>query len=285
MKKKEAGTSTEAEEPFDVGERIAETIDLARELGARQEWGAACEVLRPLAQAAPGAGELWLQIAQWEKLDGRFNDAQATLKHALSFNAEQGETRLLLWRGLVEATAEAQDWNACIEACSQAVEAAQGERQSAGHSEAYDGHDHRILEIMATACAHEGRYEDAVSVARELLKASPRDPLHRMRLGSLLQAVGRIGEACREFELVTRLSPGTPFAQDAETALDMLEKSQIQQILMRASEERAFSWHLERDMEGALAEHAFYLSDSGLDTLRQMIEDGRPALSPTQRVH
>jgi tetratricopeptide (TPR) repeat protein len=274
----------ESSEP-DVSERIEETIELARELGGREQWTAACEVLRPLAQAALGASELWLQIAQWEKLDGRLSDAQATLRHALQLNAGRDEVCVTLWQGLVEATAEASEWSGCIEACGEALKVSRRLRAASRQREAYDGRDHRILEIMATACAHEGRYDEAVAVVRELLKASPRDPLHRMRLGSLLQASGRIGDASREFELVTHLAPGTAFGNDAETALDLLEKSQIQQILMRAGEERAFGWHLERDLEGALADHAFYLSDSGMETLRQMIEDGRPSLSTAPRVH
>ena len=95
-----------------------------------------------------------------------------------------------------------------------------------------------------------------------------------MRLASLLQAEGKNGEAVREFERVLAMAPNSMFGTDAEAAIEALDRAQIQQILLRAGEQRIFGLYLERDMDTTLDENAFYLSENGRETLRQMVWDG-----------
>lgn len=287
----------------------------SRALASKQKWAGACRALRPLAEEVPGAVDLWLQIARWELADGRGEDASATLRQAIELNEARADNLAALWHALTEHLFEAQQWAQASEAAVQGVQASRSlarqnsrkqqepaakslaaqawERASASESQAERGHgelrarslrEHELLEMLATARAHEGRFEEAGDAMRSLLNLSPRDPLHRMRLASLLQSHGALGEASREFERVLESVPGTFFAQDAEAALDMLDKAQIQQILMRAGEQRSFGLRLERDLEGTLETHSFYLSESGRESLRQMIDDGRPDLSRPPRV-
>lgn len=279
-----------------------EVIDAARDLGREQKWGEAAQVLAPLIESLPGAVELWLQLAQWQQLAGDVRAAQSTLRRAIEKNSEHAALTLALWHALAQHLFEAQEWAQAAQAATKALSLARrlfprlgrsvpslalarGEWARGGELRAEQLREHELLEMLATSRAHEGKFEAAGQAMRELLALSPRDPLHRMRLASLLQSHGALGEAAREFERVMEMVPETFFASDAEAALDVLDKAQIQQILTRASEERDFGHRLERDMDSTLIVHAFHLSEGGRESLRQMIDDGRPDLSSAPRVH
>ncbi len=262
-----------------MAESLNEILDVARELAERDEWAMAAQLLRPVAEAAPGALELWLQIAQWETRDARPKDAQKTLRYALECHDETHADKahaLPLWKALAENLYETQDWAQTREVCEHILEIAPHPMRGM----------HNVRDMLATSLAHEGEFEAAIEEVRRVLILSPRDPLHRMRLASLLQAQGQSGEAVREFEYVLALAPDSMFASDAEAAIESLDRAQIQQILLRAGEQRIFGLHLERDMEATLNESAFYLSESGRETLRQMVWDGSAdETPPPPRMH
>ena len=261
-----------------MAESLNEILDVARELAERDEWALAAQMLRPIAESAPDALELWLQIAQWETRDARPKDAQNTLRHALECNDQiQDEARALpLWKALAENSYESQQWAQTREVCEHILEIVSDSARGL----------HNVRDMLATSLAHEGEFEAAIDEVRRVLMLSPRDPLHRMRLASLLQAQGQSGEAVREFERVLIMAPDSMFASDAETAIEALDRAQIQQILLRAGEQRIFGLYLERDMDSTLDENAFYLSESGRETLRQMVWDGSSDDTPTPpRMH
>ncbi len=302
--KKEAAAAEPESGPAFV--EASQAVAQSRALGEAQQWSQACHALRPLAESVPGAADLWLQIAQWERLDDRAGDAQATLKHAIELNSGRLSNLATLWHALASHLFESQEWSEAAAAALAGLDASRELARSAKETQSLEAEgrtfgpgdwarggelnsarlrEHELLEMLATSRAHEGRFEDAGQAMRGLLLLSPRDPLHRMRLASLLQSYGALGEASREFERVMESTPGTFFARDAEAALEMLDKAQIQQILTRAGEQRDFGLRLERDMEETLDIHAFYLSESGRESLRQMIDDGRPDLSRAPRMH
>ena len=250
--------------PDEMRDGVTGALLAARALAENEDWDAAAQTLRPLAEVAPGAIELWLQIALWQQRDGHHDVASQTLRHALQLNAEREAQHVLpLWQALGDLHFETQDWAACIDACRAVLKIAP--------------RAHWTWEMLAASLAHESRFDEAIEAVQRVLILSPRDPLHRMRLGSLLQAQGKSGEAVREFEIVLATAPDTSFAQDAEAAIEALDRAQIQQVLLRAGEQRAFGLHLERDLDGTLDDNAFYLSENGRETLRQMVWDGSDA--------
>lgn len=129
--------------------------------------------------------------------------------------------------------------------------------------------------MQATAQLHDSRIEEALESVHRLLLISPRDPLHRLKRAALLQMLGRCGESLLEFERVAQTFPDSIFSREAEEAIEVLDKLQIQQVLVRASEQYDFGVLLQRDIDRALTESAYYLSESGRETLRQMVWDGR----------
>jgi tetratricopeptide (TPR) repeat protein len=265
----------------------------ANELADGSQWGAAARALLRAAKAEPQNTARWLKIAEWQRLTGDSKAAIRTLETALRMNPAPAESHaapqhtsrsrhtgpslqdiVTLWQTLAEVQLEAQDWEACVEACYQVLEL------SPRH--------HLVQEILATALLQQGQLEAAEQVMRNLLMLSPRDPLHRLRLATLLQLEGRLGAAVEEYTRVAESYPELSFVQEANEAIEMLDRMQTQQILMRAHEQPAFRMALERNLDEVLAENGFSLSDSGYEALRHMVWDGRyeedPEV-PLPRIH
>lgn len=174
---------------------------------------------------------------------------------------EKAQDLVTLWAAMAEVQLEAQDWRACVEACLQVLELAP--------------RHHLVQEILATALLQQGQLEAAEQVMRGLLIISPRDPMHRLRLATLLQLQGRLGAALEEYTRVADDYPDMPFVEEATEAIEMLDRMQTQQILMRAHEQAGFRLALERNLDDVLIENGFSLSDSGYEALRHMVWDGR----------
>jgi tetratricopeptide (TPR) repeat protein len=177
-----------------------------------------------------------------------------------------------LWQALAEAQWDARSWEGCIGACTRFLE--------------LQPRSLPVLEMQATALLQAGQPEQSMKVMQELLRLSPRDPLHRLRYATLLQLQGRSGDALREFQRVLLQYPDAPFVGEANEAVEALDSIQIQQILMIAGEEHDFRYSLQQEMETVLSANGFYLSENGRESLRNMLGDGRPDIeaAPT-RIH
>lgn len=162
-----------------------------------------------------------------------------------------------LLQSRVENALQAQNWAECVLACRALL------RRDASH--------HFAQETLVTALLQTGENDDAIVAVRRLLEISPRDPLHRLRLATLLQMQGQPGESLREFERIGAMYPDAPFSEDANEAVENLERLQTQQILLMAAEQDTFRWQLERDPAQTLEDNGFYLTENGFESLRQMI--------------
>ncbi|RYX85648.1 hypothetical protein EON83_04730 [bacterium] len=160
-------------------------------------------------------------------------------------------------RVLVETHLRQQDWEECVAACRALLK--------------HDRRHHFAQESLATALMQMGNIEDATFAVARLVELSPRDPFHRLRYATLLQMRGKNGDSTREFERVALMYPDEPFAGDAREAVENLDRLQTSQIFLLAAEQLPFRWLLERDPAQALEENGFYLSENGLDSLKQMI--------------
>jgi tetratricopeptide (TPR) repeat protein len=232
----------------------------AKILASREQWNDAARTLKRAAQKAPHEAGRWKQIAEWQARGGDLKAAIRTLENAIELNQHAAQaTRIELWLALAEANLSAQNWDLGARACGEIL------RLEPRH--------HAALELLATAYLQTNELESAVEVMGQLLAISPRDPLHRLKLATLLQLQGKLGEASLEFQRVLELYPAMPFAEDAAEAVEALDRLQTQQILMMAAEQNAFRLNLERHFDSALAEGGFYLSDSGRESLRHMVSD------------
>ncbi len=263
----------------------------ANKLAAEGQLKDAAQMMLSVAQAAPQNVALWLQIARWQRAARDFPAATQTLQSALNFqnenvlptlsstrkveiNAQNATTSdiTLLWVELCETQTEAQNWSECIASCRALLKIAP--------------RHHLGREILATALLHSEQLMETENVLRELLVLSPRDPLHRLKLATLLQMQGKSGEALREFERVVEGYPEAPFAEEAREAIDLLDHLQMQQLMMRAGEQPTFRQQMQNALDQTLNENGFQLTDEGRESLRHMMSDGRLAPEPERvRLH
>lgn len=232
----------------------------AKLLASREKWEDAARAMKRAAKAAPQETSRWKLIVEWQMRSGDIQAAISILQNALELNRHASQaTRIELWLALAEANLSAQNWQLGAQACGEIL------RMESRH--------HAALELLATAHLQNNELENAVDVMEQLLAISPRDPLHRLKLATLFQLQGKLGDASLEFQRVLDLYPNMPFTQDAAEAVEALDRLQTQQILMMAAEQNTFRLHLERHFDLALAEGGFFLSDSGRESLRHMVAD------------
>lgn len=262
--------------------RIAELQLQAANCAELKQWQDAVLALSQLAQNQPDDAELWLRAAQCSRFARDFTVAAQTLQDALTHFAELETSSIrsarenerqreieALQLALCETFAENQDWSACEKASRQLIQLAP--RHLAAR------------EILATCMLQQGRVEEAETEIRALLKMSPRDPLYRLKLATLLQIGGKSGESLQEFERVVANYPDAPFAGEAREAIDLLDNLQIQQVVMRLNEQPQFEQQLRADMTETLRDNGFRLTDEGRESLRHMLSDGRPEIAPPKK--
>jgi tetratricopeptide (TPR) repeat protein len=204
--------------------------------------------------------------------EGDVAAAIRTLKRALKLNSETDSATIPLLLALAETHLGAQDWDAGAKVCREIL--------------AREPRHHAALELLATAHLQTNQLKAAIEVMERLLLISPRDPLHRLKLATLMQLQGALGASSREFQRVLETHGEFPFTNDATEAVEALDRLQTQQILMMAAEQNQFRLKLERHFDAALAEGGFHLSESGRESLRHMVADLTPDdPSPLPRVH
>lgn len=249
----------------------------AHDLAGQELWREAATKLLRVAKAEPGDTQRWLQIANWQRRGGDAKAAVQTLETALRLNSQtldnpqRAKDSIALWLALAESQFEAQNWELCISASNMLLQL------SPAH--------HAALELQATALLQLSRPAEAEIAIRALLSISPLDPLHRLRLATLLQLQGKLGEATREFERTIEMHGNLPIVAEAHGALENLERMQTQQVLMLASERFDFRRLLETDMAEALESLGFYLSESAYESLQHTIWDGSFFEEETPRLH
>lgn len=243
----------------------------AEKLAERQRWAAAARVLSRAAKAEPHQPARWVQIAEWQVQDGDVVAAIRTLERALKLN-DEAIARIPLLLALAETHLGAQNWDDGALACHEILKV--------------EPRHHAALELLATAFLQTNQLPQAAEVMERLLLISPRDPLHRLKLATLMQLQGALGASSREFQRVLETHGDFPFAGDASEAVEALDRLQTQQILMMAAEQNQFRLKLERHFDAALAEGGFHLSESGRESLRHMVADLTPDdAAPAPRVH
>ena len=263
---------------MDTTEPISTWENQAQDLARQSKWRAAARALLRAARAEPDKTERWLQIAQWQRRDRDNKGAVRTLRTALRLrnvspkrvgkkpaskqDIALADDKASLWQALAETQLEAQAWQECVNACRELLE--------------LQPRNHFALEMLATSLLYDGQPREAAEVMRQLLALSPRDPLHRLKLATLLHLQGSLGESLIEFQRVVNSYPDAPFTQEAAEAIEALDRIQIQHILARYTEQTEFNRSLQGDLDESLEEQGYHLSDSGLESLRHLLADGRP---------
>lgn len=117
-----------------------------------------------------------------------------------------------------------------------------------------------------------GKLDKALQVTGEMVWLDPLNPGHHFRRGLLFQQKGNLMAAVGEYSRALDMShPESETYADAEEALEMLDDDQTRQILLLASEDWFFLLKLRRDLDEAVSERGFCLSEDGLARLHHLL--------------
>lgn len=249
---------------------IAKTRARVQRLIQQKNWSRAATAQLALARAEPLDVEAWIEAIRLRRA-ARENEEEIW-DEAAQLTARDRRAQTALRDALAQWHGEAGRWAECVAVCDEILRD-------------YPRH-HSALEMRAAALLHSGDIAGATAVLRVLLRVSPRDPLHRLKLATLLQLQDQTAEAAREYEYVLAAHPDAPFASEARGALELLDNIQAQQILMRAAEDMEFRREVETSLDDAIQGSGFYLSENARENLRQNMADGRPEKAPAPpRIH
>lgn len=249
---------------------LSKKRDAVRRLIAKQEWSRAAKAQLVIARAKPTDVESWAEAVRLRR--AAREDEPAVWEEAAKLLVGDVRNSAELIACIAQWHGEASRWDECIAACDEVL------RKFPKH--------HGALEMRSAALLHSGDIAGATESLRTLLRLSPRDPLHRLKYATLLQLQNETAAALQEYERVLAAHPDAPFADEARNAVELLDNMQMQQVMMRASEDLGFRREIQNSLDEALRGSGFYLSDGARETLRQNLSDGRPetAAAPP-RVH
>ncbi len=115
--------------------------------------------------------------------------------------------------------------------------------------------------ILSAAYFQMGLIGKALDITQEMVRLAPLDPISHYKNGMLLQQHGNWRSALDEFMLAVRISPDESIErQEAEAAIEALDRMQMSMLLSLAEDDRLFQVRLARNAVEASQERGFYLS-------------------------
>lgn len=137
-------------------------------------------------------------------------------------------------------------------------------------------------ELLASGHFQSGRAIEAIDAVRRLVGLEPHEAHHHLKMGILLQHLGRLGPALEEFMRASSMSSECDgeTACAAQEAIVNLDDVQVRQILLRAAEDQVFRVKLARDPAATAFTYGFRLSPAAVSALMSM--DFEPDHDPDQ---
>ena len=246
--------------------------------------------LQQFIQDFPEQTRGYLRIASLLKEERRWKEAQEILKVAVTHSPQCQAT----WRALVEVCLEIGAYTDVL-----------------GYAQRLLKQQPRSLfarDALIAAYIQRGQMERALSLLQERLCFTPTDPWIHFQQGALRRHIGDVAGAVRSFERALKYtqpsrengiyqenSANSANANSANTnsantntnsemgvdirlALEMLERYQVHQIILLASEDVAFSLQINQlaheKVAQAVESRGFYLSNTGLSLLQSICQQG-----------
>ncbi|MCL6518473.1 MAG: tetratricopeptide repeat protein [Armatimonadetes bacterium] len=230
----------------------ADYLKKADELEANGEFEKAIELLNKAIRTAKDKPLLYYRLAVLCRSQRRMDDAILAAKRALRIKPDDLRSRDLLLEILLEL-------GRVDDAIKEAKELLK-----------YSPHSLSARDVLSIAYLQKGMLEKALQVTNELISLDPMSPLNHFKKAVLYQQKGDIGNAVQEFTRVLEMQPDEDTAREARQAIEVLDNYQLRHILMLAAEDYIFRAKLIRDPAAAALERGFYLSYSGMATLKQI---------------
>jgi len=126
-------------------------------------------------------------------------------------------------------------------------------------------------DIMSVAYIQKGETDKALTVNDELIRLSPNDPRNHYKRGILCQQRGDWQGAMASLMLAYRIAPPDSVEEEeAQEAIDTLDRHQIKQLVLLMSEDRGLQIRIARDAEGTITERGYSLSAVALSFIHQV---------------
>jgi len=125
-------------------------------------------------------------------------------------------------------------------------------------------------DAMGAAFMGMGDVEAAMRVTNEMMRLDPGEPLHRLKRAMLLEHQGETRMAIADLQRVLDTTDDPTLAQTVRSHLDTLDLSELQKIVLLATEDPVFRAKLMREPERAITERGFALTEWGLRRLEEM---------------
>jgi tetratricopeptide (TPR) repeat protein len=256
--------------------------------------------LEQAAEVCPEKPEIFRQLGKAYESGGRNNLAMSSLRRALRLAPECPEYYLDLAGCFLRFgyTKEALRW---LRQATRKFPQNSTVREMLADLYLREGDFKRVLEqaeallklnprnphaydLMALYFFQKGDTEGAMASLRKQILLDPLDTFSRLKLALLLQQKGQLGQAMEEFQNIASLASEQELHHAAQEAIAGLDQSQMEQILMRAAEDKYFRSRLRRDAAATLNKHGYRLTEAALEFLQQLeleSESGREDASIT----
>jgi tetratricopeptide (TPR) repeat protein len=134
-------------------------------------------------------------------------------------------------------------------------------------------------QILSAAYFQMGKMDKALDITREMVHLAPLDPISHYKNGMLLQQRGSWRGAYEEYSAAARIAPeGSIERDEAESAIEGLDRQQISMIMTLATDDRVFQMRLARNAAEASQERGFCLSSDAESYLQHLAhEHGKDA--------
>jgi tetratricopeptide (TPR) repeat protein len=130
-------------------------------------------------------------------------------------------------------------------------------------------------DILSVAYLQKGETDKAYVINDELIRLSPNDPRNHFKKGVLCQQRGDWRGAMSSLALAHQIAPiGSVEEQEAEDAIDSLDRHQIKQLVLLLSEDKSFQIMISRDPQAAIVERGYALSAVALSFIEAVASGG-----------
>ncbi len=235
-------------------------VELAVSHARAGQFGLAVDAMERALEIAPHRPDYYFSLASLLRDTHRVGDAAGVLAAGLEIDPNHPE--------LLETAAEV---SLELGEAELAIDYAQRLLRVSGRSLA-------ARDVLGVAYLQQGRVADALRIADQLVALNPLDASHHFKKAVLFQQQGMFREAMDQFVRVLRLAPDSEMGQEAMDAVEAMDRHQLRQIVLVASEDAVFRMKLRRDSLLAARERGFVLSEAGEAALQSIDLDN---LMPT----
>lgn len=128
-------------------------------------------------------------------------------------------------------------------------------------------------DLLSTAYLQRGQYERALRLCDEMIRLDPCEPAHHFKRGVVLQQNGLLAAACQAFLRALEIAEEGELSEACLAAIDLLERYQIRQIVLLATEDVLFRLQVIHDPAETLLTRGYYLSDAALAALSSQLRN------------